>query len=71
MDLNTPEFGGVRGYDAGKNVSGRKRHIEVDTLGLILAAVVPRANFHDQKGAESVFEPLGQGFGRMKVVRAD
>ena len=36
----TTEVGGPRGYDAGKKVNGRKRHIVVDTLGLVLAVVV-------------------------------
>jgi putative transposase len=38
--VKTSEVGGQRGYDAGKKINGRKRHIVVDTLGLILALVV-------------------------------
>jgi putative transposase len=34
--VKTTEIEGVRGYDAGKQVKGRKRHILVDTLGLLL-----------------------------------
>ena len=44
QSVRTTEAGGERGYDAGKKVSGRKRHIAVDTLGLILAVVVHRAD---------------------------
>jgi putative transposase len=40
QNVRTTEAGGERGYDAGKKVTGRKRHIAVDTLGLILAIVV-------------------------------
>ena len=71
QSVKTTEVGGVRGYDAGKKVSGRKRHIAVDTLGLILAVVVHRADVQDQEGAKSVFERVWQGFGRLKVVFAD
>ena len=39
------------GYDAGKKVTGRKRHIVVDTLGLLLAVVVDAANIQDRDGA--------------------
>ena len=42
---------GVRGYDAGKNVNGRKRHLLVDTLGLLLRIKVTGAEVSDQAGA--------------------
>lgn len=42
---------GLRGYDAGKKVNGRKRHILVDTLGLLLAVVVTAASVQDRAGA--------------------
>jgi putative transposase len=71
QSVKTTEVGGVRGYDAGKKVSGRKRHIAVDILGLVLAVVVHRADVQDQDGAKSVFECLRNGFGRLKVIFAD
>ena len=43
QSVKTTEKGGPRGYDAGKKVSGRKRHIVVDTTGLLLAVVVHAA----------------------------
>ncbi len=46
------------GYDGGKKIKGRKRHIIVDTLGLILAIVVHSATEHDSKSAERVFKNL-------------
>jgi transposase len=46
--------GGPRGYDSGKKFSGRKRHIVVDTLGLILAVVVHPADVQDRDGAKLV-----------------
>ena len=46
------------GYDAGKNVKGRKRHIIVDILGLLLTVVVHPADLQDRDGAKIVFERL-------------
>ena len=48
--------GGVRGYDAAKHVTGRKRHILVDTLGLLWAVVVHAANIQDYDGGKLVLE---------------
>ena len=47
----TTEVGGERGYDGGKKIMGRKRHIAVDTLGLILAVMVHSAGVQDYDGA--------------------
>ena len=52
---------GPRGYDAGKKVHGRKRHILVDTLGLILAVVVHAADIQDRDGARLVLGRCGAG----------
>lgn len=72
QSAKTTESGGPeRGYDAGKKVTGRKRHIVVDTLGLILAVVVHSAGIQDQDGARLVLEQLAGRFGRLKVVFAD
>src|SRR5690349_13328154 len=46
------ECGGPRGYDGGKKVNGRKRHIVVDTQGLLLTAKVLPADLHDRPAAE-------------------
>ena len=46
--------GGESGYDAGKKVKGRKRHITVDTLGLLLAVTVTAASVQDRDGAADV-----------------
>src|SRR5262245_34020745 len=74
QSVKTTEVGGERGYDAGKKVNGRKRHIVVDTLGLILAVVVHPANVQDYDGAVLVLGLLGQlqtRFHRLKVIFAD
>jgi putative transposase len=72
--VKTTEVGGQRGYDAGKKINGRKRHIVVDTLGLILALVVHPADVQDQDGAVLVLRILGclkERFHRLKVIFAD
>ena len=66
---------GPRGYDAAKQITGRKRHIViVDTLGLILAVVVhDAASVQDRDGGRMVFERLREEgwFPRLKLVWAD
>ena len=47
----TEESGGIKGYDGGKQVKGRKRHVLVDTLGLLLSVEVTPAKTSDQAGA--------------------
>ena len=51
QSVKTAESGGVRGYDAGKKIKGRKRHIVVDTLGLMFGLVVHTADIQDRDGA--------------------
>ncbi len=62
---------GIHGYDAGKKINGRKRHIVVDTLGLILCVVVHAANIQDRDGAKLVLRALLGRFGRLKLIWAD
>jgi len=52
-------------------VKGRKRHLLVDTLGLVLAVVVHSAAVQDRDGARRVFESMGGAFGRLRRVWAD
>ena len=56
--VKTTEVGGERGYDAGKKVKGRKRHIIVDTMGNLLAVVVHSAAIQDRDGAKLTFSKL-------------
>lgn len=58
QSTKTTEVGGDRGYDAGKKVKGRKRHIVVDTLGHLLEVVVHAANIQDRDGAKLVLTKL-------------
>jgi putative transposase len=61
----------ARGHDAGKKINGRKRHIVVDTLGLVLAVVVPAARIQDRDGAQLVLANLKGFFPRLKLIWAD
>jgi len=54
QSVKTTEAAGPRGYDAGKKIKGRKRHVLTDTNGLLVAAVVHQADIQDRDGA-----PLG------------
>ena len=71
QSIRTAEGGEERGYDAGKKISGRKRHIAVDTLGMILVIVVHGAGWQDQHGAEWVMDKLAEQFRRLKVIFGD
>jgi transposase len=51
QSVKTTESGGIRGYDAGKKTKGRKRHIIVDTLGLMVGLMVHSADVQDRDGA--------------------
>ena len=48
QSVNTTEAGGPRGYDTGRKISGRKRHIAVDTLGLPIKCRVTSAQVQDR-----------------------
>ncbi|GBR10718.1 IS5 family transposase [Acetobacter oeni] len=54
QSVKTAENGGPRGYDAGKKIKGRKRHIATDMLGHVVAAVVHSADIQDRDGAPLV-----------------
>ena len=56
QSVKNTDTAGFKGYDAGKKVSGIKRHIAVDTLGLPHAIAVTTANVTDRQGALQAFE---------------
>jgi putative transposase len=70
--VKTTEMGGEAGYDGGKRIKGRKRHIVVDTLGLLLAVTVTAANLDDGTHAPCVLRKLeASKYPRLKVAYAD
>jgi putative transposase len=71
QSVKTTEAGGPTGIDAHKKVKGRKRHIVVDTLGLLLIVVVHIASLQDPVGAKLVLTPLIGRFPRLKLLWAD
>ena len=74
QSVKTTEVGGEeRGYDGGKQVSGRKRHVAVDKMGLLLAVAVTAASADDGNAAPEVLWQLDdeKKFPRLEVVYAD
>ncbi len=69
--VKTSEQGGARGYDAAKKTNGRKRHILVDTIGLLLMVVVHAANIQDHAGAKLVLNQVRHQLPRLKLIWAD
>ena len=65
--------GGEKGYDAGKKVAGRKRHLWVDSLGLLLAVLVTGAGVHDGRAACELLHRRrwDEEVPRLRVVYAD
>ena len=72
QSVKSTEVGGdERGYDAGKKVKGRKRHILVDTQGLLLMVWVHAADLQDRDGAQVVLEKAQPHFPRLRHIWAD
>ena len=71
QSVKTTGRGGVHGYDAGKKVNGRKRHVLVDTLGLVWLLVVTAASVQDRDGARTLLQVLATGMKRLRVIWAD
>jgi len=71
QSAKTTEIGGIKGFDAGKEVKGRTRPIVVDALGLLIAVVVTAARVQDYHGAKPVLETVKDRCPRVKVIWAD
>jgi putative transposase len=72
QSVKTTEIGGLAGYDGGKKVKGRKRHIIVDTLGLLLVVAVTPANLDDGTYASAALGKLDRAtLPRLEVVFGD
>jgi putative transposase len=72
QSVKTTEMGGARGYDGGKKVTGRKRHIVVDSLGLLLVVAITSAKRDDGTAAPLVLGKLSAAAtGRLETVWGD
>lgn len=73
QSVKTTEVGGDdRGYDGGKKINGRKRHLLVDTLGLLIAVVITSAALDDGAAAPQLLEKFAaQDFPRLQVIFGD
>lgn len=71
QSVKTTESGGSRGYDAGKKVKGRKRHIVTDTDGNLLALTTHTADIQDRDGAPGVIEQACESCPELTHVFAD
>lgn len=60
QSVKTGKAGGERGYDGGKKVKGRKRHLVVDTLGLMVDVAITPANVNDKTGAKNVISRIAK-----------
>ena len=73
QSVKTTEIGGKdRGYDGGKKIKGRKRHLLVDTLGLLLAVMITRAQIDDGVAAVDLLTQVSpQAFPRLETIFGD
>lgn len=71
QSVKTTESGGIRGFDAGKKIMGRKRHIVVDTLGMMVGLVVHAADIQDRDGAPAVLKSILTRWPWLRHVFAD
>ena len=71
QSVKTTGVGGVRGYDGATKLSGRKRHLLVDTPGLVLRAKVHSAAIQDRAAVPFGLEGIHEEFPRLEHVWAD
>ena len=71
QSVKTTEGGGPRGYNAGKKIKGRKRHIVTDTQGFLVGAIVHTANVQDRDGAPDVLASIRHNFPWLRQCETD
>ncbi len=71
QSVKTTEIATAVGYDGAKLIKGHKRHILVDTLGLLLVVIVTAANIGEKKGAITLLEQIKTKFPRLAQIFAD
>jgi transposase len=71
QSVKTTESGGPRGFDAGKKIKGRKRHVLTDTIGLLISGIVHAASIQDRDGAPALLGGIRSAFPWLRHVFAD
>ena len=71
QSIKSSEGGEARGFDAGKKTTGRKRHIVVDTMGLLLVVMVTAASVQDRAGGKAILDRLAARFPTIALIWAD
>jgi len=71
QSAKTTEVAGERGYDAGKKIKGRKRHLLTDTLGVVMLVVAHSAGIQDRDGAKLVLAAAKEKFPQLALIWAD
>jgi putative transposase len=71
QSVKTTEVGGEKGYDAGKKVNGRKRHVLVDSLGIVIAVAITAASVQDRDGFIAVADRKNRGSPGLKKFLVD
>jgi len=71
QSVKMTDRGGTKGFDGAKWIKGRKRHILVDVLGLLLSVIVTSADVQDRDGAQTLLRLLRYRFTRLRLIWAD
>lgn len=71
QSVKTTESGGIKGFDAGKKIAGRKRHLVTDTIGLPLVLVVHAADIQDRDGLALACKHIRRRFAWLRLLYAD
>lgn len=71
QSVKATESGGVRGYDAGKRIKGRKRHVVTDTIGLLVGLAVHGADVQDRDGAPDLLKSIMAHYPPVRHIFAD
>lgn len=71
QSVKTTESGGIAGYDAGKKINGRKRHVVTDTLGLLVGLAIHGADIQDRDGAPGLLKSIRSSYPWLRHIFAD